>query len=191
MDFGDKNEVEKLIKALVKGDRKTQKLFYEHFYGKMLAVCYRYANDADEAKDLAQEGMIKVFKKIKSFKNSGSLEGWIRRIVVNNAIDRTRKKKNIVFDDENETIFRNLKEDDDLIEANQAVKMKAELILELLQKLSPAYRTVFSLYALENFSHKEIAEALGISIGTSKSNYAKAKMKLKQLFNEYSYKLNE
>jgi len=192
MDFGNKEEVGKLIKKIIKGDRKSQRLLYETFYGKMLGVCYRYANDADEAQDLAQEGFIRVFEKLKGFKNTGSLEGWIRRIIVNNAIDRVRKKKNIVYDNEDETIFSNLEDEDyDLVEQKLADKMKAELLLELIQKLSPAYRTVFNLYVLENFSHKEIAEALGISIGTSKSNYAKAKMRLKQLFNEYSYKLDE
>jgi len=192
MDFGNKEEVGKLIKKIIKGDRKSQRLLYETFYGKMLGVCYRYANDADEAQDFAQEGFIRVFEKLKGFKNTGSLEGWIRRIIVNNAIDRVRKKKNIVYDNEDETIFSNLEDEDyDLVEQKLADKMKAELLLELIQKLSPAYRTVFNLYVLENFSHKEIAEALGISIGTSKSNYAKAKMRLKQLFNEYSYKLDE
>ena len=165
---------------------------YERFYGKMLAVCYRYARDHDEAQDIAHEGFIRVFDKLKSFKNTGSLEGWIRRIVVNNAIDYVRAKKKLVFDNEDETVLGNIYDEEyDLVDANLAKKMKAELLIELIQKLSPAYKTVFSLYVLEDYSHKDIAEALGISVGTSKSNLAKAKMKLKELFNEYSYKLDE
>ncbi len=192
MDFANKEQVEKLLTKCIRGDSRSQRLLYERFYGKMLAVCYRYARDHDEAQDIAHEGFIRVFAKLKSFKNTGSLEGWIRRIVVNNAIDYVRAKKKLVFDNEDETILGNIYDEEyDLIDGNLANKMKAELITELIQKLSPAYKTVFSLYVLENYTHKNIAEALGISVGTSKSNLAKAKMKLKELFNEYSYKLDE
>jgi len=192
MDFADREQVDKLLKKCIKGDSRSQRLLYERFYGKMLAVCYRYARDHDEAQDITHEGFIRVFDKLRSFKNTGSLEGWIRRIVVNNAIDYVRAKKKLVFDNEEETLLGNIYDEDyDLIDVNLANKMKAELITELIQKLSPAYKTVFSLYVLEDYSHKDIAEALGISVGTSKSNLAKAKMKLKELFNEYSFKLDE
>lgn len=192
MDFADREQVGKLLKKCIKGDSRSQRLLYERFYGKMLAVCYRYARDHDEAQDIAHEGFIRVFDKLKSFKNTGSLEGWIRRIVVNNAIDYVRAKKKLVFDNEDETVLGNIYDEEyDLIDSNLAKKMKAELVTELIQKLSPAYKTVFSLYVLEDYSHKDVADALGISVGTSKSNLAKAKMKLKELFNEYSYKLDE
>ena len=192
MDFADREQVEKLLKKCMKGDSRSQRLLYERFYGKMLAVCYRYARDHDEAQDITHEGFIRVFDKLKSFKNTGSLEGWIRRIVVNNAIDYVRAKKKLVFDNEDETVLGNIYDEEyDLIDSNLVKKMKAELLTELIQKLSPAYKTVFSLYVLEDYSHKDVANALGISVGTSKSNLAKAKMKLKELFNEYSYKLDE
>lgn len=192
MDFADKEQVEVLLKKCIKGDSRSQRFLYERFYGKMLAVCYRYARDHDEAQDIAHEGFIRVFKKLEGFKNTGSLEGWIRRIIVNNAIDYVRAKKKLVFDNENETVLGNIYDEDyDLIDVNEVKKIKAELITELIQKLSPAYKTVFSLYVLEDYSHKDIANALGISVGTSKSNLAKAKMKLRELFNEYSYKLDE
>ena len=192
MDFANKEQVEKLLTKCIEGDSRSQRLLYERFYGKMLAVCYRYARDHDEAQDIAHEGFIRVFDKLKSFKNTGSLEGWIRRIVVNNAIDYVRAKKKLVFDNEDETVLGNIYDEEyDLIDINLANKMKAELVTELIQKLSPAYKTVFSLYVLEDYTHKNIADALGISVGTSKSNLAKAKMKLKELFNEYSYKLDE
>jgi len=192
MDFANKEQVEKLLKQCIKGDSKSQRILYERFYGKMLSVCYRYAVDYDEAKEITQEGFIKVFNKLDKYNGSGSLEGWIRRIIVNNAIDYLRRKKKVIFDNDEETILGNIYDEEyDLIDSKLANKMKAELLLELIQKLSPAYKMVFSLYVLEDYSHKKIAEKLGISEGTSKSNLAKAKMKLKKLFDEHKYKLDE
>jgi RNA polymerase sigma-70 factor (ECF subfamily) len=191
MDFSEKEDVKKLVKQCIKEDRKSQKFLYEHFHGKMLAVCMRYATDYSEAQDILHEGFIKVFVKLKSFKNEGSFEGWIRRIVVNYAIDYIRTKKKLIFDTEDNSIINNIKDDDLLINEEDSSKIKAELIIELIQELTPAYKTVFNLYILEDYSHKQIAEALGISEGTSKSNLAKAKIKLRELFEKHSYKLNE
>jgi len=192
MNFSDKEEVRKLIKQCIKEDRKSQKLLYEHFYGKMVAVCMRYATDYNEAQDILHEGFIKVFAKLKSFKNEGSFEGWIRRIIVNSAIDHIRTKKKLTFDSEEKSIIDNIKDEDEvLIEQEHLVKIKAELIIELIQELSPAYKTVFNLYVLEGYSHKQVASSLGISEGTSKSNLAKAKKKLRELFEENLYRLNE
>lgn len=183
MNFSDKEEVKQLIKQCVKEDRKSQKFLYEYFYGKMLAVCMRYATDYSEAQDILHEGFIKVFAKLKSFKNEGSFEGWIRRIIVNSAIDYVRSKKKLTFDSEEKSIIDNIKDEDDaLIEEKTFSKIKAELIIELIQKLSPAYKTVFNLYVIEEYTHKEIAEMLNVSIGTSKSNLAKAKGKIRNLY---------
>jgi RNA polymerase sigma-70 factor (ECF subfamily) len=158
----------------------------------MLAVSYRYATDYDEAQEITQEGFIKVFSKLNGFKNIGSLEGWIRRIIVNNALDFIRTKKKLVFENNEGTLLVNIKDETtNLFDDKFASKIKAELILELMQKLSPAYKTVFNLYVLEDYTHKEIANILGISIGTSKSNYFKAKAKLIELFNENKHKLDE
>ncbi len=192
MNFSDKEEVRKLVKQCIKEDRKSQKLLYEHFYGKMVAVCMRYATDYNEAQDILHEGFIKVFAKLKSFKNEGSFEGWIRRIIVNSAIDHIRTKKKLTFDSEEKSIIDNIKDEDEvLIEQEHLVKIKAELIIELIQELSPAYKTVFNLYVLEGYSHKQVASSLGISEGTSKSNLAKAKKKLRELFEENLYRLND
>jgi len=192
MNFSDKEEVRKLVKQCIKEDRKSQKLLYEHFYGKMVGVCMRYATDYSEAQDILHEGFIKVFAKLKSFKNEGSFEGWIRRIIVNSAIDYVRAKKKLTFDSEEKSIIDNIKDEDEvLIEAENLSKIKAELIIELIQKLSPAYKTVFNLYVMEGYSHKQVAEELGISEGTSKSNLAKAKQKLRELFEENLYRLND
>jgi len=192
MNFSDKEEVRKLVKQCIKEDRKSQKFLYEYFYGKMLSICMRYATDYNEAQDILHEGFIKVFAKLKSFKNKGSFEGWIRRIIVNSAIDYVRAKKKLTFDSEEKSIIDNIKDEDEvLIEAENLSKIKAELIIELIQELSPAYKTVFNLYVLEDYSHKQVAEVLGISEGTSKSNLAKAKQKLRELFEENLYRLNE
>ncbi len=187
MDLSNRRSVGKLIKACVNGERKSQQILYQSFYGKMLGICTRYANDINEAKDILQDGFIKVFIKLNTFENKGSLEGWVRRIVINNAIDHVRKKKDFLvnFDDE-ETIFENVKNGYyDEFEPEKYSDLKAEKIIKLVQKLSPAYRIVFNMFVIENYSHKEISEKLNISVGSSKSNLAKAKLKLKELIKKY------
>lgn len=186
MDFSFPEEQRIIIEGCIKGDRKAQQQLHKMFYGKMLSVCYRYASDRDEAKDMLQDGFIKVFQRIKSFEFKGALEGWVRRIVVNNAIDHIRKKRDFVVSSEDDTRLENIKdEDSDLLDEENYSQLKAEIILNLIQKLSPAYKAVFNMYVLENMSHKEIADILGINVGTSKSNLAKAKARLKELFDEY------
>lgn len=189
MNLSDKENVDKLIKACIKGDQKSQKLLYEAFYGKMLSVCMRYANDINQAKDILHDGFIKVFINLKKFKNKGSLEGWIRRIIVNNAIDNVRRKK-LFFVDETDYNISETIDDENLLNEIQTTKIKAEIIIKLIQKLSPAYQTVFNMYVIDEYTHKEIAEKLNINIGTSKSNYFKAKKKLINYYLEYIKKNN-
>ena len=183
MDFTNKAAVARLVADCINGDKKSQQFLYSNFYSKMLGVCNRYAKNFDEAKDILHDGYLKVFDKLGSFSNKGSLEGWIRRIMVNNAIDHVRKKKEIFYSLNDNTKF----EINDTEESDQDlfIQEKAEVILNLIQKLSPGYRTVFNLYIIDNYTHKEIAEALGINIGTSKSNYAKAKIKIKEYYKTY------
>lgn len=185
MDFGNKNSVDKLLKACVSGNEKYQKLLYETFYSKMLFACNRYCDSIDEAKDVLHDGFIKVFLNLERFDNQGSLEGWIRRIIVNTAIDYTRKKKlnTVEFEDvPNEMNFLEKQEEEREFDLK---KLKAEIVVKLIDELSPAYKTVFNLYIIENYSHKEIADMLGVTVGTSKSNLAKAKNNLKKLFEKY------
>ncbi len=131
------------------------------------------------------DGYLKVFEKIKFFRNTGSIEGWIRRIIVNNIIDTIRKKNKISFVDNPEESLSSLKQDDEEnLEMLNFEQINAARIIELIQELPPAYRTVFNLYVIEDYSHKEISEMLNINIGTSKSNLSKAKVKLKKLFIE-------
>ena len=169
--------IEKLIAGCAKGDRESQRRIYELYYSKMMGVCVRYSGNREEAKDLLHDGFLKVFEHINKFSNIGSFEGWMRRIMINTVIDSYRKNKNIFSTDANE--FENIKnEEPDLDILRQ---LNTEDVLKAVQRLSPGYRAVFNLYVIEGFSHKEVAKELGISIGTSKSNLAKAKSNLKKI----------
>jgi RNA polymerase sigma-70 factor (ECF subfamily) len=129
---------------------------------------------------MVQIGFIKIFKKLDVYNFEGSLEGWIRRIMVNTAIDQIRKNKRDPFSIEDEQRVQNIEEDVPFSqEDDQDIKIKAETAIKAISQLSPAYRTVFNMYVMEGFTHKEIADYLGISEGTSKSNLAKAKQKLR------------
>lgn len=141
----------------------------------------RYVKDQDEAKDLLQEGFIKVFSHISDFEKSGTLEGWIRRIMVNTSIDFYRKnKKNILKVDSDylETKVENIEDEKD---ANEYNNLQPKDIMDAVQKLTPVYRTIFNMYVVDGYTHKQIAEQLGINEGTSKSNYFKAKANIRKL----------
>ncbi|MEZ7940773.1 MAG: RNA polymerase sigma factor [Flavobacteriales bacterium] len=174
----EKSEFIELARLCASGDRKAQERLYRLFYGRMLPVCLRYAKDSELAKDLLQDAFIKVFSKIKSYDGVGSLEGWIRRIMVNNAIDEFRKKKNDFFLMESIENFSETEEEED---DDKEVKLKASQVIEALQELTPAYRAVFNMFVFEEMTHAEIAEKVGISVGTSKSNLSKAKRNLKNI----------
>ncbi len=170
-----------IIKGCLKNDRASQKALYETFYSKMLGVCLRYSKSSDEAKDILHEGFLKIFNSLKSFNNKGSFEGWVRRIMVNTAIDHLRKNKqnylivSTVYANEKASNMAEEINDDELV-----LHINQEEILKAVQELTPAYRTVFNLYVIEEYTHREIAELLDISEGTSKSNLSKAKFNLKK-----------
>jgi RNA polymerase sigma-70 factor, ECF subfamily len=168
-------------------------MIFRLLYGKMKVVCMRYASDADTAEDLVQEGFIKVFEKVANFNMEGSFEGWVRRIMVNNAIDYIRKNKALHLSMEDEHVQR--KADAMSGEAEEEtpeyLNISPEQILQAMQQLSPAYRAVFNLYVMENMAHHEIAEALEISVGTSKSNLAKARQNLKKILEKELAKTHE
>jgi len=169
-----------LINGCVQGNRQMQEELYKRFSAKMYAVCLRYANNSDDAQDLLQEGFIKVYRNLHRFRAEGSFEGWIRRVFVNSSIEHFRKKSiqlTKVSDKEESTIG-----DTD----TTALDTLAEKdIINLIQELSPGYRTVFNLYVVEGFSHKEIADQLGISEGTSKSQLARARTILQKKVSHY------
>ena len=169
-----------LIRGCIEGNRQMQEELYNRFAPKMYAVCLRYANNTDDAQDLLQEGFIKVYRNLHRFRAEGSFEGWIRRVFVNSSIEHFRKKAILlssVSDKEENTI-----ENADI----SALDSMAEKdIIRLIQELSPGYRTVFNLYVVEGYSHKEIGEKLGISEGTSKSQLARAKAILQKKVSQY------
>ena len=152
-----------------------QQELYDRFASKMYGVCLRYASNSEEAEDILQEGFIKIFNKINSYRGEGSFEGWIRRIFVNTAIEHFRKKtylQPITETEENTVEGKYLSVLDNLAEKD---------IVQLIQQLSPGYRTVFNMYVVEGYTHKQIAELLGISEGTSKSQLSRAKLILQDL----------
>jgi RNA polymerase sigma-70 factor (ECF subfamily) len=168
-----------LIDGCIRGDRRIQKELYNRYAPKMYGVCLRYADNAAEAEDVLQEGFVKVFNKIGSFRREGSFEGWVRRIFVNTAIEHYRKRIQLqpIGDFEENTIEgKYLSVLDSMAEKD---------IIQLVQQLSPGYRTVFNMYVVEGYSHKQIAEILGISEGTSKSQLSRAKLILQDLVQQF------
>ena len=157
------------------------------FAKKMFGVCLRYAKDYTEAEDILHDGFIKVFEKIELFKYKGSFEGWIRRIMVNTALERLRKQS--ILYPVNDFMENSL----DYSYENIIDEISTKDLLALIQDLSPKYRIVFNLYAIEGYSHQEIGEKLGIAVGTSKSNLSRARQilqqKVKDLYKEEPNKL--
>lgn len=164
-----------LIQQCIKGNAKAQKALYTQHSGKMFGVCLRYADNEDEAKDFMQEGFIKVFTKLSTFNGNGSFEGWIRRTMVNTCLDNIRKMKYIKLHVE----LEHAKEQQYAFEDVLSI-MATDDLLKLIQKMPKGYRTVFNLYAIEGYSHKEIGDELGVSENTSKSQYRKAKLYLQE-----------
>jgi len=184
----EKSELLDVIEACKSGDRKAQQQIYKMLYGKMLGACMRYASDVDEAKDMLQDGFIKVFSNLEKYNGEGSFEGWVRRIVVNTSIDALRKRKNVRFYSLDDSEYEWLEDEGDgEIRWNQTLINETERVMKAVSELSPAYRTVFNLYVIEGYQHNEIAEMLGISTGTSKSNLAKAKMNLKNTLGAFKH----
>ncbi len=186
-------QLQQLIKGCLEGDRKAQQAVYKLLYGKMKVVCMRYTWDTDQALDVLQEGFIKVFQNMERYSGAGSFEGWVRRIMVNLSIDRFRKQKNdflLLNGSTSIEDFEDVVEDESDVESVD-YDFTPEQILEAMQQLSPAYKTVFNLYVFENYTHQDIAEALSISIGTSKSNFAKAKRNMKKILLKYYGKTDE
>jgi RNA polymerase sigma factor (sigma-70 family) len=173
------------IRACARKETWAQRLLYEEYYGPMMALCMRYAGNDDDALDILHEGFIKVFRNITQYQPDTSLHAWIKRIMVNTAIDFYRKNIRRRTDDI-EAAF-------DLSdgEADAVSQCSEKEILEAIQQLSPVYRTVFNLYVLEGYSHREIANLLGITESTSRSNLVKARLKLKDILTSTKFGYDE
>ena len=166
---------EQLVQACVRRERWAQRALYESHYGRLMGVCLRYARQESEAMDILHEGFIKIFKNIRKYELGTSLSAWMRRVMVNTAIDYYRKNVRRRTDDLEQAYSISS-------DAPDAVsRMSTQEILRAVQQLTPAYRTVFNLYVVEGFSHREIAEQMDITESTSRSNLVKARNRLKEL----------
>jgi len=167
-----------LIQKASRGEREAQKVLYEQLSPKMLALCQRYVKDLHYAEDVMIEGFVKAFGKLSEFRFEGSFEGWIRRIMVREAIDFLRKRQFVVYDEEK------------LVDATPPHQLSDPFQLEALEQLIEAlpegYRLVFTLYAVEGYKHAEIADLLDISESTSKTQLYKARRQLQEQLKESS-----
>jgi len=162
------------LTACISGDVQRQRQLYDTFAPTMFSICLRYANDYHQAEDILQEGFIKVFSRLDRFRYEGSFEGWMKRIFVHTAIEHYRKSLKINNLEEISTL-------EDFITPPIAIhQLQAADLIKLIQKLAPGYRTIFNLYAIEGYSHKEISKLLNITIGTSKSQLSRARIALQQ-----------
>ena len=163
------------IQACIKGNRVAQQQFFDRFKGKMFALCLRYAHNREDAEDILQDGFVRVFRDLHQFSSTGPLEGWVRKVFVNTALQHLQKRKKqpeVV-----ELSDYDLADEPDTPEHNE---LPAQQMIQILQQLPTGFRTVFNLYVLEGYTHPEIASILGISVGTSKSQLMRAKAYFKK-----------
>jgi len=175
-------EVQRHVEGCKAGNRASQKWVYERYHRKMFGVCLRYIQDQDAVQDVLQEGFLKVFGNIGGYTSKGSFEGWIRRIMVNTAVDHLRKQKSagwVLIDDRMDSGLE-VDNAEDEVEEDVSADFTVEDVHEAMASLTPMYRLVFNLYVFEQQGHQEIADRLGINVGTSKSNLAKARRNVKQ-----------
>jgi len=170
-----KYTIDDLVKRCKANERKAQELLYKQFASKMLGVCLRYANDRMEAEDMLQNGFIRVFQKMADYRGEGSFEGWVRRIMVHSSIEYYRKHHKMLTVADLESAGK-----EPSVDPVAASRLDAKDLMALIQQLSPGYRMVFNLYAIEGYSHKEIGEIMGISEGASKSQLSRARAILKE-----------
>jgi RNA polymerase sigma-70 factor (ECF subfamily) len=171
----------KLVKDCLKGKPEAQRQLYEHFAETMLGICYRYTKSTRDAEDVLQEGFIKVFLSLKQYRFEGELGAWIRRIMVTTALNflkRNRKYQSQMYFPEEHL--------HPVVEEDPAVLIQAKELADLIRQLPPGYQTIFNLHAIEGYSHVEIGEMLGITDGTSRSQYARARGLLIKWIQEYS-----
>ena len=164
-----------LLKGCIRGELLSQKLLYQRYYGFAMGICLRYSATREEASEILNDGFLKVFSKLASYDPANSFKGWIRKILVNTAIDNYRKQHQHYHS------VDILYADEEVEESDIISNISATEILELVQLLPPSYRVVFNLFVMEGLSHPEIAEKLNISEGASKSNLFKARTRLQRM----------
>jgi len=167
-----------IIEGCIMERRKEQQMLYQHFASPMLSLCMRYCQNRMEAEDVLQEGFIKIFRKISTFRQSGSLEGWVRRIMINQAINHLKSQKLLFLDADPYIIGNQIAEEQP--EEQAELRYQPDELMQMIQELPPGYKVVFNLYVFEGYSHKEIAEELEISENTSKSQLSRARSYLRR-----------
>jgi RNA polymerase sigma-70 factor (ECF subfamily) len=173
------DELDNIINGCLKGDRKCQEQLYKMFSNRMFGLCLQYANNYDDACDILQDGFIKIFRKLDQFSGKGSFEGWIRRIIINTALERYRSQLHLY------PLTEGLVKSEDMAYDEVFSRLSGDDLLKLVQELPPRYRMVFNMYAIEGYAHKEIAEMMGITVGTSKSNLSRARDILQRKVKKY------
>lgn len=173
------DQLNKIVRGCQEHDPAAQRELYDLFKNRMYGLCLRYAGNSSDAQDILQDGFIKVFEKIQQFGYKGAFEGWIRKIMVNTALEKYRLHYRLVSVEDN-PLANEPEEDRDI-----AADIDAEELIRIIQELTPRYRIVFNMYALEGYSHKEISEKLNISEGTSKSNLSRARAILQNRIKKY------
>ncbi len=167
---------ESILKGCLRNDAASQKELYNRYSPKMLAVCYRFAHNREDAEDMLQEGFIKVFSQIHTFRNQGAFEGWIRRIIVHTCINNLKKNKK--FNESVDIIHATTMQ---IREESVPSIVQAKQVVECIRILPIGYRTVLNLYAIEGYSHREIGTMLDIEESTSRSQYTRAKQMLEDI----------
>ena len=169
------SQLDELIKGCIRHDRASQKLLYKQFYGYSMSICMRYTRNREDAYEVLNDAFMKVFTRIEQYDFKYAFKSWLRRILINTSIDCIKKEQK----NRNQLGIEDLNLPSHAI--SQDHKQHHEELLMLVQQLSPAYRSVFNLFVMDGYDHKDIARMLGISVGTSKSNLAKARQRLKEL----------
>lgn len=175
-------DIKNIINGCLKGNRRDQELLYRRHAPKLYAVCLQYSGNDEEARDILQEGFIKIFENLVHYKFEGSFEGWMRRIIVNTALEKFRSRPNLFRIDDIEQIPEQEAEPDN----EDYAGLGAVDLMEIIMELPPKYRMVFNLFAIEGYSHKEISKMINISEGTSKSNLSRARLILQRRVGSYT-----
>ncbi len=169
-----------IIEGCKKGKRNSYNMLYQRYAPLMLGICYRYSKTRDEAEDVLQEGFIKVFQKINTYEGRGSFEGWMKRIMINTAINNYKANSKHYYHEDVDKDSLNLKSDDENLPFQLENGLKKESIIKLIQELPSGYQMVFNLYVIDGLTHQEIADELEFSINTSKSQLSKARKWLRK-----------
>jgi len=182
----EEREIQHLIEGCRRGDRKSLNQLYQKFYGYAMGICLRYARSREEATEIVNDGFYKVMTNLDKYTPGLSFKGWLRRVMINASIDHFRKHE------KHYNSFDISYVNHEYVTPDALQALSEEVILDAVQKLPPSYRIVFNLYVIEGYKHDEIAQKLGISVGTSKSNLNVARAKLmKALGNEFDQKMEQ